>query len=356
MELLLPLKPDVSNSLGLALVISSSTPLLLLDERLVIQAASHSFCRDFSLDCSTIVGRTLFALGDGEWDIPQLRSLLEATASGSAAIDAYEIELARGTGQARCLVIAAHVLDLETGDMRLAVAITDVTAARQAQRDNDVLVREHETMVKELNHRVANSLQIIASVLMQRVRSAQSEETRTHLRDAHHRVMSVATLQRQLAATAKGEINLRLYFTDLCASIGASMIADPAVLRLTVDVDADATTTGDRSVSMGLIVTELVINSLKHAYPGEAKGTIKIGFHQTDDRWILSVADDGIGIVGESATGKPGLGTGIVNALAGQLLATVEIADADPGCLVSIAHRGRAQARERPDDVLRKAG
>lgn len=339
MELLLPLKPDASNSLGLALVISSSTPLLLLDERLAIQAASQSFCRDFFLDCSTVVGRTLFALGDGEWDIPQLRSLLEATASGSAAIDAYEIELARGADSVRRLVIAAHVLDLGTGDMRLAVAVTDVTAARQAQRDNAILVREHETMVQELNHRVANSLQIIASVLMQRVRSTQSEETRTHLRDAHHRVMSVATLQRQLAATTKGEINLRLYFTDLCASIAASMIADPRVLRLTVAVDAGVSTTGDRSVSMGLIVTELVINSLKHAYPAEAKGAIRIGYHADDGGWILSVADDGIGITGSGASGKPGLGTGIVNALAGQLSARVEITDAGPGCLVSIIHR-----------------
>jgi two-component system, sensor histidine kinase PdtaS len=339
MELLLPLKPDVSNSLGLALVISSSTPLLLLDERLVIQAASHSFCRDFSLDCSTIVGCTLFALGDGEWDIPQLRSLLEATASGSAAIDAYEIEFEHGVGPARRLVIAAHVLELDAGEIRLAVAVTDVTAVRQTRRDNAILVREHETMVQELNHRVANSLQIIASVLMQRVRSTRSEETRTHLRDAHHRVMSVATLQRQLAATAKGEVNLRLYFTDLCASIGASMIPDPAILRLTVDIDAEASTTGDRSVSMGLIVTELVINSLKHAYPGEAKGAIRIGYHADHRGWILSVADDGIGITDSRASGKPGLGTGIVNALAGQLSARVEISDAAPGCLVSIVHR-----------------
>ncbi len=338
-ELLLPLKPDSANSLGLALVISSSTPLLLLDERLVIKAVSESFCRDFSLDSRKVVGRTLFVAGEGEWDIPQLRSLLTATASGSAAIDGYEIDLDRGIEPPRRLVVNAHVLDTAAnGDLRLAVAVTDVTQARQAQRDNDALAREHVTLVQELNHRVANSLQIIASVLMQRVRSSQSEETKTHLRDAHHRVMSIATLQRQLAATAKGEINLRQYFTDLCASISASMIADPELLRLTVDVDAGATTTADRSVSMGLIVTELVINSLKHAYPGEAKGKIEICFHATDGGWVLSVADDGIGITGGSATGKPGLGTGIVNALAGQLSATVQITDVDPGCLVSITH------------------
>lgn len=331
-------KPQSASSLGLALVVSSSTPLILLNEQLVVKAASGSFCRSFSVNCETVVGKELFELGDGEWDIPQLRSLLVATAAGNAAIDAYEVDLTRAGSPTRHLVIHAHVLDhREDEALRLAVAVTDVTAALQARRANDALVHEKQVLLQELNHRVANSLQIIASVLMQRVRIAQSEETRTHLRDAHHRVMSVATLQRQLASSATGEVALRPYFTDLCASIGASMIPDPELLSLTVEAD-DSVTTADKSVSMGLIVTELVINSLKHAYPAEAKGTIKIGFSATASGWVLTVADDGVGIQGEHASGKAGLGTGIVNALATQLSATVEVTDAAPGCLVSIVH------------------
>ncbi|GGB91102.1 histidine kinase [Novosphingobium endophyticum] len=323
----------------MALVMSSSTPLILLNEQLVVKAASGSFCRSFSLDCDRVVGKELFALGDGEWEIPQLRSLLTATAAGSAAINAYEMDLKRAGDPTRNLVINAHVLDHDDDEaLRLVVAVTDVTEARQAQRANDTLVQEKHMLVRELNHRVANSLQIIASVLMQSVRRVQSEETRAHLREAHHRVMSIATLQRQLASTGTGEVALRPYFTELCASIGASMIADPGQLSLTVDVD-DSVTAADRSVSMGLIVTELVINALKHGYSGQAKGAIKIGFHTMADGWILTVADDGVGIQGDHPSGKPGLGTGIVNALAAQLSATVEVTDANPGYLVSIIHR-----------------
>ncbi len=324
----------------MALVMSSSTPLVLLDDALIVQAASVSFCRSFSIDPDTAVGMVLFALGNGEWDVPQLRSLLSATAAGRAAIDAYEFDLKRAGEPVRCLVINAHVLDHRDDEApRIVMALTDVTEARQARRDNEALVQEKHLLVQELNHRVANSLQIIASVLMQRVRSVQSEEVRGHLRDAHHRVMSIATLQRQLASTATGEVRLRAYFTDLCASIGASMIADPEALSLTVEAD-ESVTTAEKSVSMGLIVTELVINSLKHAYLDvTAKGTIKVGFHTTDGGWTLTVADDGIGINGKHASGKPGLGTGIVNALAAQLKAIVEVTDAHPGCLVSIIHR-----------------
>jgi hypothetical protein len=206
MEFFTPLRPESSSSLGMALVMSSSTPLILLSDELVVKAASGSFCRSFSVNPDSAVGKELFALGKGEWDIPQLRSLLTATASGRAAIDAYETDLKRAGEPVRCLILNAHVLDHEPDEaVRLVVAITDVTEARQAARDKVALAQENHVLLQELNHRVANSLQIIASVLMQRVRSVQSEETRAHLRDAHHRVMSVATLQRQLASTVAGE-------------------------------------------------------------------------------------------------------------------------------------------------------
>ena len=344
MEFFTPLTPESSSSLGMALVMSSSTPLLLLSEELVVKAASRSFCRSFSLDPKTVVGRELFALGDGEWDIPQLRSLLTATAAGSAAIDAYEMDMKRAGDPGRCLIVNAHVLDHHPDEaLRLVVAVTDVTEARQTARDNEALVREKDVLLQELNHRIANSLQIISSVLMQRVRRVQSEETRTHLRDAHHRVMAVATLQRQLASTAAGEVALRPYITELCASIGASMILDPELVTLTVEVD-DSVTTADRSVSLGLIVTELVINSLKHAFPDDdAKGHITVSFHTTGERWSLIVADDGLGLPGDHDRTKPGLGTGIVMALAAQLSATVAVTAGDPGTIVSIVSARSAQ-------------
>ena len=341
MEFFTPLRPESSSSLGLALVMASSTPLILLNEQLVVQAASGSFCRAFSVNPDSVVGKELFALGNGEWNIPQLRSLLTAIASGSAAVDAYEMDLKRGGEPVRCLVLNAQVLDHDPDvPMRLVVAVTDVTDARQAEREKDALVLEKHNLLQELNHRVANSLQIIASVLMQRVRRIQSEETKGHLREAHHRVMSIATLQRQLAATASGEVALRPYFTELCASIGASMVADPALLKLTVEADASVTT-ADRSVSLGLIVTELVINSLKHAFPDDnARGSIVVRFDTTAEGWTLAVTDDGVGLPGDHARTKPGLGTGIVKALAAQLSATVEMSDAKPGTRVAIVHRG----------------
>lgn len=338
MEFEMPLRPESTSSLGMALVMTSSTPLLLLDENLVVQAASGSFCGAFGIDCSQITGREIWSIRKGEWDIPQLRSLLRSTASGAAAIDSYEMDLLLADGSARSLILNAHVLDHPTAEpLRLVVAITDVTQTQLAEREKDALVREKQVLLQELNHRVANSLQIIASVLMQRVRHVQSEETRTHLRDAHNRVMSIATLQRQLASTNTGEVALGPYLTDLCASIAASMVADPDEPAIVVEAD-NTTMSADRSTSVGLIVTELVINALKHAFPDTARhGRITIGFVAVgSDHWTLSVSDDGIGYPGDNDLAKPGLGTGIVNALAGQLGAKVEVHAGSPGRRITI--------------------
>lgn len=326
-----------ASSLGMALVMSSTTPLLLLDAALRIQAASGSFCGAFELLPNETIGCPIFALGAGEWDIPQLRSLLEATAAGRAPIDAYEIDLVRPGEEPRNLILSAHLLILPPGERpTIALAVSDVTAARKAERVKDELVREKQLLLLELQHRVANSLQIIASVLMQSVRQVQSEESRVHLRDAHNRVMSIATLQRQLTMSVDETVAIGPYFTELCNSIGASMIADAKTMRLWVNTDASVTSSAV-SVSLGLIVTELVINCLKHAFPGgTAQGTIEVDFRTGPSGWILSVADNGTGQVEDFSPEQAGLGTGIVNALVKQLKSTLNIKDNNPGIIIEI--------------------
>jgi len=344
----------------MALVVASAVPLLLLNDQLVIKAASQTFCRTFDLRIDVVVGTSLFALGNGEWNKPQLRTLLEATASGRAEIDVYEFALKREGKPDRILILNAHALDHDNDNaLRLVLAVSDITALRNAEnavRDeaqkNDALVREKQVLLQEMNHRVANSLQIIASILMQRVKMVQSEEARTHLRDAHHRVMSIATLQRLLASSATGDVALRPYLTDLCASIGASMIADPGRLTMNVTAD-DSVMSPDQSVSLGLIVTELAINSLKHAFPDVALQLchIDVAFAANPSGWVLSVADNGCGLADNHADAKPGLGTGIVSALAGQLAASVEVADNDPGTLVTVSHVA-ANAEDASTEVV----
>ena len=204
----------------LAIVVSSNEPLLFLSDDQKVIAASASFCRTFEIDPATVPGRRLSELGNGEWAMPKLASLLKATASGNAQIEAYELDLKRPNQQTRQLVVNARTLD--DGDIdhiRLLLAVTDVTDMRAEARLKDDLVRDKAILLQEVQHRVANSLQIIASVLMQSARRVQSEEVRGHLHNAHHRVMSIAALRRQLSTSSGGTVELRAYLTQLARAL-----------------------------------------------------------------------------------------------------------------------------------------
>jgi len=330
--------PDVTHSLALAILASSTAPALLLDGDLTVIAASTSFYRVFALEQQNVIGRPLFQLGEGEWDVPQLRSLLRATLSGYARVDAYELDF-KGDTAPRRLVLNVQKLDYSDAEqVRLLLTISDVTEARISEKFKDDLLREKAILLRELQHRVANSLQIIASVLMQSARRVQSEEVRSHLHDAHNRVMSIATLQQQLAASRLGDVELRSYFSRLCDSLGASMIHDHDQVSIVVTADGTSVN-ANISVSLGLIVTELVINALKHAFPGDRNGKILVDYQAEKADWKLSVSDNGIGTPDTLADAKPGLGTSIVEALANHLDATVETEGGYPGTTISVTHK-----------------
>ena len=330
--------PEIALSLGLALVATSTAPLLLLDQNLRLIAASASFVAAFQIDPATVPGCRLVDMGAGEWNVSQLSSLLNATASGYAEVIDYEMDLVRPGQPTRRLVLNAQKLKYaEESDVRLVLSVADITDARAAEKHRDEILREKEVLLQEFHHRVANSLQIIASVLMQNARKVQSEETRVHLVDAHHRVMSVASLQKQLAVSRLGDVELRPYFSALCESIGSSMIHDREKISLDVTTDGSITTS-DTSICLGLIVTELVINALKHAFPDNRAGRIFVDYRGRGAGWTLSVHDDGVGFSEHPSEAKPGLGTGIVQALASQLGAHIDIASKNTGTKVSIVH------------------
>lgn len=340
--------PDAPGlSLAMAMITASTTPLLLIDGNLKVIAASESFERTFGVDPSQTLGREMTEIGDGEWRAPQLKMLLESTAEG-VLIDAYEMDLKRQGKPDRRLVINIRKLAYSDLDaVRLLASVADVTEARAATKKSQDLLRantargdelavENHALLMEIRHRVANSLQIIAAVLMQNARAAQSEEAREKLRDAHARVMSIADLQQQLAGATTGAVELRAYLTKLCATIAASMIPDPSRLALVVLAE-EATIDAGASISIGLVVTELVINALKHAFPDKQPGRIIVDYRVDGAAWTLSVADTGVGMA-KDAPPTAGLGSSIIQALARQLKAQVLVTDTAPGTMISLIH------------------
>jgi chemotaxis protein methyltransferase CheR len=171
-----------------------------------------------------------------------------------------------------------------------------------------------------------------------KARTVQSEETRLHLQDTHCRVMSIAALQEHLHTPGGGgSIDLVPYLAKLCDALANSMIDDTRPISLKVCGDGGRTASREAEC-LGLIVTELVMNALKHGFPGDKKDArITVGYDAAGTNWKLSVADNGVGRPdGVFAQVKTGLGTSIVKALAQQLGAQVETLAGPQGTTVSV--------------------
>jgi chemotaxis protein methyltransferase CheR len=326
-------------SLEEAIVDTVREPLIVLDENLRVVVASRSFYRAFAAARDDTEGRFLYELGNGQWNIPSLRQLLEEIIPHHTTIEEFEVDHDFPTLGRRTMLLNARKVFYEgNNSTSLLLAIEDVTGRRALEREKDELLRQKDLLLQEMNHRVNNSLQIIASILLLKAQTVQSDETRQHLQDAHERVMAVATVQEQLHPTPFGtEIEAKNYLTRLCESLAASMIVDGQPVALRVDA-GEGSVTSEQAVSMGLIATELVINALKHAFPDGAKGEILVCFESTASAWRLAVSDDGVGISRRlpDAPVKIGLGTSIVEALTRQLGGRVTTSAASPGTIVSV--------------------
>lgn len=215
---------DTGHPLAQAIVDTIRDPLLVLDQDLRVVTANRAFDQTFRMNRQDIQGRPVYGLGDGQWDIPELRLLLKDVAPQHAVMEAYEVERDFPIiGRRSMLLSAREVLNQRNSRNLILLTFEDITDRRAAEREITELLQQKETLLQEMQHRVANSLQIIASILLLKARTVQSEETRLHLRDAHQRVMSVAAVQQQLLASSHGEaIEIGPYLSRLCEASVAS--------------------------------------------------------------------------------------------------------------------------------------
>jgi two-component sensor histidine kinase len=323
-------------------------PLLVLDGEFRILSASGSFFRAFKIDPENTLEQDLFGLDNGAWNVPALHLLLEQIIPAHSIMEEFEIshEFPR-IGQRIFLLHARRAFNDDDARMTIVIGFEDVTERRaielekeKLQKQADTLILQKEMLLAEMQHRVVNSLQIIASILMLKARAVTSDETRLHLQDAHRRVMSVAAVQQHLQSSGADEkIEIGPYLTKLCASLAESMIGEsrPALLEVVAD---DGAMLSAEIVSIGLIVTELVINCLKYAFPDHKKSAaVMVRYEASEAGWTLSVSDNGVGrLGGAKVSGKGGLGTSLVNALAQQLDAKVSSTTGTDGLRVSIVH------------------
>jgi PAS domain S-box-containing protein len=342
-------------TLANAIIDTVRDPLVVLDHDLRVISASRSFYNTFRLVREDVRGKLLYEIDGSQWDIPELRELLGSISNDKDTVEAYEVDREFPAIGRRVMLLNARKVFYENGShSTVLLAFEDITSRRSIERQVQELLKEKDMLLEEMQHRVANSLQIIASILLIKARTVQSEETRLQLEDAHQRVLSIAAVQQHLHVVGGGKpIEIGNYLTKLCETLAQSMIGDSRPILLKVEADAANAISRD-AVSLGLIVTELVMNALKHAFPGDKPdAAIVVSYRVAGTDWKLTVSDNGIGKPDVSASQtKPGLGTSLVKALTRQLEAVVDTASDSHGTAVSITHATFKSKSSKADEIV----
>jgi two-component sensor histidine kinase len=225
----------------------------------------------------------------------------------------------------------------------LASAVNQAMEKARLQRERDQAEREvrlardrAEAMLQEVNHRVANSLSLVASLVHLQSNSITDAPARAAFAEIQTRIVAIASVHRRLYTSADmRSVEISEFLGKLLPDLEASMKASGhgSALKLSSD---EVVVTPDKAVSIGVIVTELVTNAFKYAYPHAEPGEIRVSLQRlAEGRLRLTVTDDGVGWSGEGKPKGTGIGSRIVAVTARGLGAKLEYAAA-PGCSVSL--------------------
>lgn len=224
---------------------------------------------------------------------------------------------------------------------RLEARVQERTASLEtALAQRDAVLAQKDLLMREANHRIKNSLQVISSLLSLQGQSTGNAETRESLHEAGRRVHAVSDIHQLLYKVDDIQlVPFHEYLTALCRDLERSALAESNGWRLSLTVEP-VEVPSDQAVPLGLIANELLMNAVKHAYPGEGPGEgpgagskpIAVGLRHAGDSVRLTIEDEGVGLPdGFDWHRSRSLGMRLVHALTNQLDATLSVEPRRPG-------------------------
>jgi PAS domain S-box-containing protein len=308
--------------------------LLVLEPDLTIRFANRSFCQTFAVTREETIGSKLYELGNGQWDIPKLRAALDTIIAGRKTIEAFEVDqLFPSIGRRVMMLNARKVYRPGNKIRQILLAIEDVTERVKLEREHVIAHQRIAMLMQELTHRVKNSLQSIASMVIIEARSHKSGEGKAALERVSHRIDALGQLYSKLSKSDTVEaVDAATYLDELCRDLVASVQGDTSIV-LKTDIESELIPT-DQAIPIGLIVNELVTNAVKYAFPNETKGTVMVTLKRVPGELRLTVADDGKGV--DPGRADSGLGGRLVEGFAQQLGGQVERESGSQGTTVRL--------------------
>jgi chemotaxis protein methyltransferase CheR len=320
--------------------------LLILDQTLRVQMANQAFYQTFHVLPEETEQRVLYQLGNGQWNIPSLRELLEQIVPQYSEVRDFEVAHAFDTIGMRAMRLNARRLAREDpSEALILLAIEDIT---ELKRTHDYLrgtLEEKELLLRELHHRVKNNLQLVSSLLSLQSGTMSDPAARHAFEDSHRRIQSMALVHEQLSGSSGvSHVNMRAYIQRLAMSL-MKAYAPARHIGLNLQVE-EVSVDIDTAIPCALILTELLSNALQHAFPAGQSGEVSVIWCVDDGQLLLRVQDTGVGMHPTADRAHAdSLGLTLVKALAGQLGGRVQV-DRSGGTTVSIRFPS-VQAREK---------
>jgi PAS domain S-box-containing protein len=204
------------------------------------------------------------------------------------------------------------------------IGTRDITERKRVEEQITTSLREKEVLLKEIHHRVKNNLQVISSLLSLQSEHINDEEIRRALKESQNRVRSMAIIHQRLYQSGNlAEINFGGYIKELCSQLFRSYGASSRQINLSTTADEVALGV-DKAIPCGIILNELVSNSLKYAFPNDQGGTISVELRMREAAIELLVSDDGVGLpAGFDYRTAESLGLKLVHMLVEQIMGTL---------------------------------
>jgi PAS domain S-box-containing protein len=210
--------------------------------------------------------------------------------------------------------------------LRVIGTHADISSRKKAEEELKRSISEKEILMRELQHRVKNNLSIVTSLLAIETGKLHDENSKKIFKGIHSRIRSMSELYNELYQSSEIDcINLRKYLDTIARSIIEISSSEAERIRLITSLE-DIHLDMKRTVPLALVLNELIINSIKHAFPPGREGEIRLALKKSGDMISMSVSDDGPGVQAEPGTERGGsMGLGLINMLAEQLEGTFSV-------------------------------
>jgi PAS domain S-box-containing protein len=290
--------------------------------------------------CISLLGREPKELIGHPWtdivapeDREAVLSMLDTT--GKNPLNAVTVRCCRADGSFAW--VEARVARLESENWAqpmIVLTLHDVTAHREHEQQIQATLREKEVLLREVYHRVKNNLQVIQSLLKMRARTLPVGEMRDLMTDTTQRVHAMALVHERLYQMDDlSHVSLSTYLLELFEGALSSSSLQRGQIHIGLDAE-ELLLTLDGAIPFGLLLNELLSNSLKHGFPGGRKGSVAVSIHRIDGAVRLVVKDDGIGLPENFNAGAcTSMGMKLAGSLAHQLGGTL-VFTGDNGCRV----------------------